>query len=50
VIFLVAGHRIGGAELAMQVFVWSPLAAAVTALAGVLALSLLRPVMEPRSA
>src|SRR6185437_6127679 len=35
-IFLVVGHRSHGAELAMQLFVWSPLAAAVTAVAGVI--------------
>jgi rod shape-determining protein MreD len=49
-IFMLAGHRLGGAELAMQVFVWSPLSAAVTAAAGVIALSLLRPIMEVRTA
>src|SRR5436305_6992547 len=49
-IFLVVGHRASGGELAMQVFVWSPLSAAVTALAGVIALSLLKPLMEPRTA
>jgi rod shape-determining protein MreD len=48
-IFLFVGHRTHGAELAMQVFVWSPLAAAVTALAGVVALSLLKPLMEVRT-
>lgn len=48
-IFLVAGHRSGGAELAMQIFVWSPLSAAATAVAGVIALSLLKPLMEART-
>src|SRR3954470_9771870 len=43
VIFLVVGHRVHGAELAMQMFVWSPLSGAVTAGAGVAVLSLLRP-------
>src|SRR6476646_3135764 len=41
-IFLLVGHRAHGAELAMQLFVWSPLSAAVTAVAGVIALSLLK--------
>ena len=50
VIFLLAGHRAYGAELAMQLFVWSPLSAAVTAVAGVIALSLLKPLMEVRAA
>ena len=49
-IFLLVGHRAHGAELAMQLFVWSPLSAAVTALAGVIALSILRPLMEMRTA
>src|SRR5436305_14253047 len=29
IIFILAGHRPSGAELAMQLFVWSPLSAAV---------------------
>jgi rod shape-determining protein MreD len=49
-IFLLVGHRAHGAELAMQLFVWSPLSAAVTAVAGVIALSILRPLMEMRTA
>ena len=48
-IFLLVGHRAHGAELAMQIFVWSPLSAAVTAVAGVIALSLLKPLMEVRT-
>jgi rod shape-determining protein MreD len=49
-IFLLVGHRAQGAELLMQIFVWSPLSAAVTAAAGVIALSLLKPLMEARTA
>ena len=41
-------RRIGGVELVMQILVWSSLSAAVTAVAGVLALMLLRPVLETR--
>ncbi|MEP6492988.1 MAG: rod shape-determining protein MreD [bacterium] len=48
-IFLLVSHRSHGAELAMQMFVWSPLSAAVTAVAGVLALSVLKPLLELRS-
>jgi rod shape-determining protein MreD len=48
-IFLIVGHRAIDPELAMQIFVWSPLAAAVTAVAGVLALSVLKPLMEVRT-
>jgi rod shape-determining protein MreD len=43
-------RRMQGAELVMQILVWSSLSAAVTAVAGVLALMLLRPVLETRSA
>jgi rod shape-determining protein MreD len=49
-IFLMAGHQTGGGELAWQFLVWAPLSAAVTAGAGVLALMLLRPLMEVRTA
>jgi rod shape-determining protein MreD len=49
-IYLLVAHRAQGAELAMQIFVWSPLSAAVTAAAGVIALSLLKPLMEARTA
>ncbi len=50
IIFLLAARRVVGGELAMQILVWSPLTAAVTAVAGVLALSMLRPLMEVRTA
>jgi rod shape-determining protein MreD len=43
-------RRMQGAELLMQILVWSSLSAAVTAVAGVLALMLLRPVLETRAA
>ena len=49
VLFLIIERRLGGAELAMQVFVWSALAAAVTALVGVLVLALLRPMLDSKS-
>ena len=49
-IFLLVGHRVHGGELFMQIVVWSSLAAAVTALAGVFAISLLRPLLEVRTA
>ena len=41
-------RRTHGAELLMQILVWSSLSAAVTAVAGVIALMLLRPVLETR--
>jgi rod shape-determining protein MreD len=43
-------RRMHGTELLMQLIVWSPLAAAVTAVAGVLAVTLLKPLLEVRSA
>src|SRR3954467_12353235 len=50
VIVVFAGHRLSGADLAMQILVWSPLSSAVTALAGAVVLTILRPLMEPRPA
>jgi rod shape-determining protein MreD len=49
-IVVLAGHRLAGSDLAMQILVWSPLSAAVTALAGAVALTMLRPLTEPRPA
>src|SRR3954463_11442553 len=49
-IFLTAEHRVRGGEIVMQIFVWFPLSAAVTAGVGVLALLLFRPLMEVRTA
>jgi rod shape-determining protein MreD len=48
VIVVLAARRIVGTELAMQIFVWSPLAAAFTAIAGAVVLTMLRPIMELR--
>ena len=48
-IFLAVGAMQGSSDLVMQIFVWSPLAAAVTAVAGVLVLSVLKPLMEART-
>ena len=50
VIFFLVSRQLGGTELVMQLLVWSSLSAAVTAIAGVLALTLLRPVLEARTA
>jgi cell shape-determining protein MreD len=49
VLFLME-RRMHGSEMLMQIFVWSPLAAAVTALAGVVAITVLRPIIEVRAA
>ncbi len=50
VIYLAAERRVRGAELVTQLLLWSPLAAALTAVAGVVVLLLLRPVLEPSTA
>ena len=46
VLFFVVERRLAGAELAIQIGVWSPLSAAVTALAGVLLLVIMRPLLQ----
>lgn len=46
VIYLLAERRLQGADLLVQLFVWSPLAAAVTAIAGLVVLLALRPVLS----
>jgi len=50
VIRLIAERNVSGAELVMQAFVWSALSAAVTALAGVTLLLMMRPLLQPSSA
>jgi len=50
VVMNVVERRMQGAELLMQILVWSSLSAFVTAVAGVLALMALRPVLETRAA
>jgi rod shape-determining protein MreD len=49
-IYVLMERRMHGVEMLMQIIVWSPLAAAVTALAGVLAITVLRPILEIRTA
>jgi rod shape-determining protein MreD len=49
-VYVLMERRMHGTEMVMQVIVWSPLAAAVTALAGVVAVTLLRPILEVRTA
>jgi rod shape-determining protein MreD len=44
-IFLAAEHRLGGSEFLAQALLWSPLAATVTAVVGLLVLVLVRPVV-----
>jgi rod shape-determining protein MreD len=49
-VYVLMERRMHGTEMLMQIVVWSPLAAAVTALAGVLAVTVLRPILEVRAA
>jgi rod shape-determining protein MreD len=49
-IFLLAEHRLQGTDLLVQLLLWSPLAAAATAIAGLVVLLTVRPVLgAPRS-
>ena len=48
-VYITAGQRLRGSELVMQLLLWSPLAAALTALVGVLLLLLVRPWTEARA-
>jgi rod shape-determining protein MreD len=47
VIYFLGERRLGGIELVQQLALWSPLSAAGTALAGVLLLFLMRPLLDP---
>jgi len=49
IVMNIVGGRVHGVDLVMQILVWSSLSAAVTAVAGVIALMLLRPVLETRA-
>ena len=49
IVFVLSGHRGSLSDLAMQLLVWSPLAAAVTAVVGTAVLALARPVSEVRT-
>lgn len=46
VIFILAERRVQGTDLLAQLFVWSPAAAAVTAIAGLMVLMTARPILE----
>ena len=49
-IFLLAEHRLQGTDLLVQILLWSPVAAAATAVAGLVVLLTVRPVLgAPRS-
>jgi len=48
-VYVLMERRMHGVEMLMQIIVWSPLAAAVTAVAGAIAITMLRPILEVRS-
>jgi len=50
VIYFIVENRIGGIELVQQLLLWSPLSAAATALAGILLILIMRPLLEPARA
>lgn len=47
VIYFSVEQRLGGVELIQQLLLWSPLSAAATALAGVVLLFIMKPLLEP---
>lgn len=49
-IYVLMERRMPATEMLMHVIVWAPLAAAVTAVAGVVAITVLRPILEVRTA
>ena len=50
IVFLIIERRLRGLELVLHLFIWSPLTAMVTALAGILVLILMRPMLETQPA
>jgi rod shape-determining protein MreD len=50
IVFLIIERRLKGFELVTQLFIWSPITAMVTALAGIVVLILMRPMLETQSA
>jgi rod shape-determining protein MreD len=47
VIYFIIEHKLVGIELVQQLLLWSPLSAAATAIAGVVLLLVMRPLLEP---
>lgn len=47
VIYFTVEQRLGGIELIQQMLLWSPLSAAATAMAGILLLLIMKPLLEP---
>ncbi|MEX2178516.1 MAG: rod shape-determining protein MreD [Gemmatimonadaceae bacterium] len=49
-VYVLMERRMQGMEILMHIVVWAPIAAAVTAVAGVVAVTVLRPILEVRTA
>lgn len=49
-VYVLMERRMHGTEMLMQIIVWTPLSAAITAVAGVIAITVLRPILEVRTA
>ncbi len=49
-LYFVGEQRLSGVQLVQQIFLWSPLSAAATAIAGVLLIVMMRPLLEPSQA
>lgn len=49
IVFLLVERRVKGLDLVFQLLIWSPLTAIVTALAGLLALIVMRPMLDARN-
>jgi rod shape-determining protein MreD len=47
IIYFSIEQKLGGIELIQQLLLWSPLSAAATAIAGILLLLIMRPLLEP---
>jgi rod shape-determining protein MreD len=50
IVFTITEQRLSGGDMVTQLLLWSPLSAANTALAGIVLLIVLRPVLEPSRA
>lgn len=49
-VYVLMERRMHGMEMLMQIIVWTPLSSAVTAVAGVIAITVLKPILEVRTA
>ncbi len=49
-VYVLMERRMQGMEILMHIVVWAPISAAVTAVAGVVAVTVLRPILEVRTA